>query len=433
MCVFLWGTRNLVACFSPSYLPYDKKKYGGYAMLTMMIVVLGAGFVVSTGFAFFVLQETHASRAFTKSIMARHVADAGIEDIIYRIVSDKQTSSPETLNVGSDNTTVTTTLTGAKYLILSEGRSDSTTQRKQAELERTTTGVSFFYGVQVGDLGVTMGNNSVINGNVYSNGDIIGGGVNKTTITGTAVAAGNHLIKDIDINNDAYADRFDNCSVIGAAHYVTSFSANCTAGFVIQDVTTQPPGVFPIPPNQITSWKTEAEAGGVLTGLNLGSNTTVTLGPKKINGDIDIENGGTLILTGTIWITGTINFGNNATIRLDPATYDDFSGVLVADGPLAFGNTATLQGSGVAGSYLLAISMFGPGDAINMGNSANSTIFYAPNGIIAIGNGLSLREATARGMRTGNNTTLTYDTGLANMLFTSGPSGGYMLNYWKEN
>ncbi|MDO8785864.1 MAG: type I methionyl aminopeptidase, partial [Syntrophales bacterium] len=52
----------------------------------------------------------------------------------------------------------------------------------------TGIGVSFKYGMLVGDGGISMGNGSHINGSVYSNGSITGG--NNETITGDVYVAG---------------------------------------------------------------------------------------------------------------------------------------------------------------------------------------------------------------------------------------------------
>lgn len=50
------------------------------------------------------------------------------------------------------------------------------------------SGVSFVYGILVGNGGISMGNDSRINGSIYSNGNISGG--NNETITGDAYVAG---------------------------------------------------------------------------------------------------------------------------------------------------------------------------------------------------------------------------------------------------
>ncbi|MEK7076791.1 MAG: choice-of-anchor R domain-containing protein, partial [Patescibacteria group bacterium] len=67
---------------------------------------------------------------------------------------------------------------------------------KRSQNERTiethvsisTASVNFFYGIQVSDGGLEMSNNATVNGNVFSNGSIVG--LSGTTITGDAIVAG---------------------------------------------------------------------------------------------------------------------------------------------------------------------------------------------------------------------------------------------------
>ncbi len=67
------------------------------------------------------------------------------------------------------------------------------------------TGISFIYGMLVGNGGISMGNNSTINGSVYSNNNILGG--NNELITGDVYVAG---------GTQAQADQQSDC-----------FSPNC--------------------------------------------------------------------------------------------------------------------------------------------------------------------------------------------------------------
>ena len=80
----------------------------------------------------------------------------------------------------------------------------------------------------------------------------------------------------------------------------------------------------------------------------------------------------------------------------------------------------------------MLLSTFGPGDAIKLGNKAEGTIFYAPHGVIIAGNNLNLKEATGYGLKGGNDATIPYESGLADLNFSSGPSGGWSIDSWKE-
>lgn len=402
----------------------------GQAVLTTVLFLLVISTALLFSFSSVALKETNVSRIDVNGKQSYFLAEAGIEDLVWRIGNGRQYSPSQTVTLGGMSAVVTVNALGTTRTVEATGNISSAVRKTRTVLT-TGTGVSFVYGVQVGDFGLEMGNNSSVVGNVYSNGDIRGGGAANSTITDTAISAGNHTIRDIRVNLDAYASTFQNCRIDGVAHYVTSTSG-CTFTTVVRDASPQPPSSFPITQNQIDGWKDDAEAGGTLNGYSLGNNSSVSLGPKKINGNITFGNNSVLTLTGTLWVTGTLVMGNDVTIKLDPITYGTASGLMIIDGSVDLGNTAALQGSGQSGSYLMVLSTYGPGDAINLGNSASGAILYAPNGVIDVGNNLNLREATARGLDVGNNALITYEAGLANVNFSSGPSGGWNIQSWNE-
>ncbi len=70
-------------------------------------------------------------------------------------------------------------------------------------------GISFVYGMLVGEGGISMGNGSTINGSIYSNGNITGG--NNEIITGDAYVAG---------GTQAVADQQNDCSGSNCQSYI---------------------------------------------------------------------------------------------------------------------------------------------------------------------------------------------------------------------
>ena len=402
----------------------------GFVIFYTTILVLSLSLAMAGSIYVLTLSNQKIARNLILSSQAYYAAESGIEDATYRIKNLLPYSASYTLAVGSSQTNVTVTSAGTLRTVESDGNNQNSTRKLQAILNVSTTSVSFFYGIQTGNDGISMGDGSSIIGNVFSNGDINGVGVSKSTITGTAQAAGSSGIRDIKVNGNAYADHLSNCSVGGNASYVLSIS-NCSAGstsHVSQQLAAQN---FPITQSQITGWQNDALAGDTLSNYSLGNNASSTLGPKKINGNITLGNGATLTLTGTVWATGTINFGNNVTIKLDPS-YGVASGILLLNGSASIGNGAILKGSGQSGSNLILLSTFGSGQALSLGNGATGDIFYAPNGTINVGNGLNVKEVTGNGLDVGNNTTVTYQSGLASINFTSGPGASFQVIGWKE-
>ena len=196
---------------------------------------------------------------------------------------------------------------------------------------------------------------------------------------------------------------------------------------------------LPISEAQIDVWESEAEVGGVV-GDQIYSSGTRNLGPKKINGDLILSNTAEIVVTGTLWITGEIRLSNSAILRLDPS-YGGSSGVIIAGidesattGYIEIANSAQVLGSGSLGSYIMLLSQKeGTGsDAIKTSNSSAAAILYAGEGQIEISNSAALKEITAYKLEINNSATVTYESGLANSNFSSGPGGGYEILSWKE-
>ncbi len=402
----------------------------GFVIFYTVLLVLAITLAIAGSMYFITFSNQKIARNAVFSSQAEYAAESGLEDATYRIKNSLPYSSPYSLLVGSAQTTIMITTIGPTKTVESDGQEQNRIRKNQAVLAISSSNISFHYGIQVGSQGISLGQGSSVVGNIFSNGDISGGGKTKSTITGTAQAAGNGQIENITVNGDAYADKFSSCSIGGQASYVSSIS-NCGASSTVHASQQLAPQDFPISQDQITAWKNTAAAGGTVSGYALGNTASGTLGPKKVNGNITLGNGSTLTITGIVWVTGTLNLGNTDTIQLDPG-YGAASGVLILDGSASIGNGVTLKGSGQQGSELMILSTYGTGTALHIGNTQSAGLFYAPNGIINMGNGVNAIELTAQGINAGNNATITYQTGLANTNFSSGPGGSFQVLSWKE-
>lgn len=253
------------------------------------------------------------------------------------------------------------------------------------------------------------------------------------------------LISNVKIGSsgegDAHAHTVEN-SVINGALYCQDGTGNKNeSGGSISCNTSEPdPEVQPVAVSDadIDDWKTQAEAGGVTTGdVTVSSN--ISLGPRKITGNLTVQGGKTLTLSGTLWVQGTITTLNNAIIRLDSG-YGSGSGVIVADGKISLSNNVQFFGSGSAGSYILLISTSdcpasascGGADAIEVLNNAGTVLLNAHNGTLHFHNNSGAKEATGKKIVLDNGATITYESGLANVNFTSGPGASYEVLEWRE-
>ena len=60
------------------------------------------------------------------------------------------------------------------------------------------------------------------------------------------------------------------------------------------------------------------------------------------------------------------------------------------------------------------------------------SLFYAGNGFINLHNNVGARELVGYKINLDQNAAVTYETGLANVNFSSGQSGGYAILSWRE-
>ncbi|MEK9171923.1 MAG: hypothetical protein AAB782_01665 [Patescibacteria group bacterium] len=441
----------------------------GQVMMVATILFLVVSITIIFGLVGPILKQQRIASQLVLSRQSYFLAEASVEDVVYRLRTGKPVSSTEILSLSGSTVTTVTTDTAEGKQIVATGEVRETIRKVEANLI-LGTGIAFHYGVQIGQGGLEMSNSSKVIGNAYSNGNITG--TNSARIQGAAIASGpTGIIDGMDIDGDAWshtirgistvggkathavlqnttvtgnvvADSISNCAIGGTAKYDTRSS--CT---VIGAVTTPNPDVFvpadilslPISEAQIDVWELEAADGGSLGSQNWSSGIR-SLGPKKIVGDLIMSGTAELVVTGILWVTGEIKLSNTSKIRLD-AGYGSSSGVVMAGidesttaGYIEIANSAQALGSGSLGSYIMLLSQKeGTGsDAIKTSNSSAAAILYAGEGQIEISNSAALKEITAYKLEINNSATVTYESGLANNNFLSGPGGGYEISSWKE-
>ncbi len=254
------------------------------------------------------------------------------------------------------------------------------------------------------------GGTSMIGGNTYSTGVYIG-------TTGT---------------DDAWAHYVKGATVTGTIYCQTSAFTNKACNTTKADPT---PAAMPLSDSNIQTWKDDAVTGGTQTGdLTVGS-AGLTLGPKKIIGNLTINGGGTLTLSGTIWVTGNITVTGGGKVKLG-LVYGANDGALVNDGYVSVSGGGTFSGSGTAGSYPFLITTSScPADpgcsgnyAVSLSGGAGTVAIVAQSGTAYIAGGSALKAVTARQIVMTGGATLTYDSGLVNANFYSGPGGSYAIS-----
>jgi len=582
-------------------------KQSGAAMLISIVFFLFISLAIISGLVSPSIREFKNANVNLNSKKSFFLAESGIEDSFYRIIKNKPIGTSETITLDSNTTTTTITTLGGGEKEITSLADVSSFQRQLGITLSTSVGVSFNYGVQVGQGGVDLTGSAGVNGNVYANGPITGS--SSSFITGTAISANSPALAADQTNGTgvpAYNVSFANASstqdiaqsfqvsvesplnkiqiyikkistpsnatvkivnnnngnpgtttfatgTLSASTVTTSygwidvtFSSNPlldvgTTYWLVVDAgtsstkyyiigasnggyanglgkigqmggtwnNTTPSGLdyyfniylggvtgliagssgsqwnqlhigtvsgtaqahtvnytnatgniycqigtgnnksctpqtdptyiaFPISEANITQWKTDAEAGGIYNGnYSVGGSNTVSLGPKYITGNLNVDGSGTLNVTGTLYVGGNLTLGGSGKIRLD-SSYGTNDGVIVVTGIIDNGGSGQFLGSGTSGSYILALttnncdSSFCSSDAIEVSGSAGSVILYAPNGTIEFGGSAAAKEATAYKIKLSGSSTITYESGLTNNNFSSGPSGSWVVSNWGE-
>jgi len=421
---------------------------GAILFVVTVLILLGSMLVVA---GIIVVVRTHV-QVVTEQYLALDTymfAEGALEEVVYRHKTALQVSPTETLSEGALVTnTVTTNVPGGKTV-----RSDASlvgrTRALEAELIEGD-GVSFSFGVQTHNGGLIMENSSSVNGNVYSNGPIIGHNLNL--IRGTAISAGPsgsitevhatgsmyaHDISDSYVEDDAYYQTIDILTTVDGTRYPGSPDLATTS--------------LPIDDALLDSWAAFAASSSVMSaecaaaGGTLVFDADVTLGPVKIPCDVVFEKFPTVTVAGVIWVEGNLEFTQGPEFEIHPAIGNKSVPIIVDDpgdrltsGQVTMKNSGAWSGNGDR-SYIMVVSrnesaeLGGTEHAIQIQNSTGGALLvYAGHGEINLQNNTDLTEITAWRVRLENLTEVIYDTGLASAVFTAGPGGSYIIDSWRE-
>jgi hypothetical protein len=409
----------------------------------LILVMVGVGLAAS----FAIVSQYQVYNNTTRSLAVRVAAESGIEDALLKLRKGLGYSSSYSFALSSSTVTVevASISAGSKSLTATAVYGGVVKKMRAAFNMSQTANVSFYYGAQVGEGGMTMGNGARVKGNVYANGSVIASNGTAFINNNIIVAKNGNRIEGLDVGSGggtAKAYSCKNSTIRGDLTYVTGGTLdNCTvSSSTIQQAQEIPAEDLPIPQAQVTAWKDVAYNGGVQANdVTVSSNTT--LGPLQIGTELNPKNLSitgkkTLKLRGTIYVTGDISICNQCQILLDEAAYGASSGVLLADGKISVENNAVLDGSGLSGSYLLLLSTNNSQNpaspAINVANNAEGAIFYSTDGIIALKNNMKVHEITGYKIDVSNSAEIEYESGLQNAFFSSGTGGSWEVSSWEE-
>jgi hypothetical protein len=414
-------------------------RQGGAAMLVSIVFYLFISLAIISGLVSPPIREFKDANMNLNSKRSFFLAESGIEDAVYRTLKNMTISENEIITIDSNSTTTTiTTLLGNVKQIVSLA-DISNFQRKIDLTLKTGDGIVFKYGTQSGQGGFIFQNNSFVDGSLYSNGNIIGS--NGAYITGDAFVAGaTGLISNMRIGyggtGNAHSHNVTNSTVTGNIYCQTGSGNNKSCDTSEDDPVTEN---LPISDDDITKWKADATEGGVINNSVVIS-TPTTMGPKKIVGNLTIDS--TLTVANTLYVTGNVVINVGKKIELD-SSYGATSGIIMSDGYIVINNNVIFQNSGTVGSYILFLSNStcdasisdspcNGHNAIEVSNNSDISIVNAQKGTVFFNNNARVKEAVGNIIELKQNVGISYGSGLINVDFTSGPSGSWGIEGWRE-
>ncbi|MDO8231817.1 MAG: hypothetical protein Q7T37_01265 [bacterium] len=421
----------------------------GY-ILVLALVFLGIFFTASAAYLNFVTTSARSARVDIAQSQALAIAEAGMNKAVYQLNQNPSYTGETNTTFGegvftvtvSNINSVTKRVTATGYV--PNSTNPTATKTIKADVGINGAVVSFRYGVQAGMGGFSLENTSSITGNVYSGGSVIGSSQNY--IYGDVISAGpSGVVYGIHATSSVYAHTIGNTSkttiVDKNAYYATSKVNTTVGGTSYPNSPDQATTSLPISDAQIAEWETIAANGGTAA-CSSGSyailSGAVSLGPVKIPCNLTISGTSVVTLNGHVWVTGNIIIQNSAVVKIAPSLGAE-NITIIADNPsnrltsstIAVKNTASFQGSGTAGSFILLVSQNnsaengGSVNAIELENSVSAMIAYAAHGLIPLENTVSLKEVTAYKITLKNSANVRYDTGLISTVFDSGPGGSW--------
>lgn len=436
-----------------------KERQKGQATLTMVLALLSTTTVIVVALGFLTFNEVKKLNNVVKSAQSYYAAEAGVEDAILRVKSKMSYASGYSLSVGDGSALVELTGPLDDLTIVSKGNVYNRIRKVAVNIvaEPATENVDFNYGVQVGDGGLVMKANSEVSGGVYANGPITGpvgaGPGNIPIIKGDAFSAelaGTTGINKVKVQLSAPGETDGNASANTIRDTTVDGTLYCQTGSGNNkpcDPSEPDPDKedLPITDSQIASWQSWAEQGGETGPVTISGGSTQTLGPIKINGDLLIQSNATLVVSGTIWVTGNIDIGSNSLVLLASAYGPDSSGVVLASGKVNIESNITICGSNGGtsgscnpenGSYLMLItndpSTLDADPAMVADSNILTSVLYAHRGAIKLNSNVHVKEVTGYSLILESNATVTFETGLASVVFSSGPGGSFNINSWIE-
>lgn len=173
---------------------------------------------------------------------------------------------------------------------------------------------------------------------------------------------------------------------------------------------------------------TTLKAGGNFT---VGSGTATVGTTNVVTGTLSVSGGSTLDMKGMMFVNGSVTVSGGGKVQLD-SSFGANDGYLISNGNLSISGGGYMTGSGSSGSYIVAITTSSSISAVNINGGAGAVVVEAPNGTATFVGGASANSVAANAIDVDGGSSITYQTGLASLDFTNGPSGSWNVSSYQE-
>jgi len=170
----------------------SRKRGAAVIIMVFFFIVISLAIIQSATVG--AVSELHTYRSIATSKFAYIAAEAGIEDIFYRTIMAKNVPVSETIVLNNATSTVTVNSPSATVKeIYATGNANNQIRKLYLMTTKNSGNAQFNYGAQIGEGGITMSNNVLIDGSGLAHGDIYSNGMIQgapgVVITGNAISA----------------------------------------------------------------------------------------------------------------------------------------------------------------------------------------------------------------------------------------------------
>lgn len=421
----------------------QKKRGAALLIIVLFFVMISLVWVVGTSSS--IIKDYIAYRNLEISKRAYYLAESGVEDALYRVRKGWAFPSPVTISPDANSSVVTTLVNvNPERKSVSSIGAVSGFQRKMAAVIVKPVPASFPYAVETGAGGLVMEDtSSFVDGDIFARGPIAGAGSTAAGAAG-AVFSGTPTTNTggsiTNMKNTGASPMFASTishATIGGNAFCSGISLSstttCTALYPFR--INNGVSAFPLTDAQVANWK--ATAAVTVLACNNGPgkyriNSSVSLGESKIPCDFEITGGGTLTLSGPLWITGSVDIKANSTVNVVSAL-GSTTVPIIADPELASDRddegiieveNSTNWNTGVGQNPDAHILLFSwntdPSDktAIKVtGSPTGNLMVYAPYGEVKLdGNNVAVKQATGYKVLIKDGAEVNYTNNLQNTL-----------------